>query len=278
MQSIKEYSHKALNWYLPRKGWVNFALLIVGSIVFPLYYWLYSFLFFYLLFGPLFISTNHEYIMHEYIRPRNRVIEFLCFYIIVLYSFSNLKHNKKHHMLHHIHGHKRPELDPTVQRLSGTSTWQFLLDLWVVRTGQSAVGPVNSMSHAEERLSRGAIPEDSWNFFNKHWLLIAAGTQIVWLLLFPAWTWFVFYVYPVALGMLTGRFSEVYYHKWHKNDNPVFVFLQGSQAWHQCHHATFMDRKIGPTPWEYPGSRVNKNWKYLNGQYYINKLLFKPIR
>jgi len=167
-----------------------------------------------------------------------------------------------------------PEKDPVHMDIKNSSTWEFILDF---KTGVEKKKPNELTKGFLEKFDQGPVADNIWNFYDRYWLHLIIITNLIWLTFFPLWTWFTFFLYPHYIGQLSGKFSEIWFHKWNKDDHLIFVFLQGSQGWHRSHHETYNDARLGPRPWEYEKSTLSKYYKYLNGQYYIVKFFYEPV-
>jgi hypothetical protein len=67
---------------------------------------------------PILQTIAHDYICHEYIQPRNKVIEIIC--LIVFYGLAgrSIDGKRAYHVSHHRFW-KTPDLDPPQQKMKG---------------------------------------------------------------------------------------------------------------------------------------------------------------
>lgn len=239
------------NWYAHRRTIVDIAIASIGMFLFPVDLWLYTLVFYCFVYMPLQSTTFHDFLSHEQVRPKNKVIELfvLCFFVV--YSWTSLRYKKNYHFLHHKYTEK--EKDPTNIKITGMSWWKFLFDL----------GPTQQLNLDEEE--RPMLISPLWLAIDKYFALIAFVGVVAWLTFLPLWTWFAFYIYPKVLGDLTARIIDIQFHKIHTKDTPALVFIYGSGAWHYSHHKSWRFVYYGSKP-----------WCYMNMQLWITKLLFRP--
>lgn len=248
-----KYVYKILNFYGHRRNAVLLALSLIGSILFPMHYWIYAYLYFQFVYYPIAATTHHEFLAHEYIKPKNQMLEWVLLFYFIAHVFTSLKHKKGYHILHH--KYENTDRDPTTIKINSCSTVEYMLDL----------GPEKELGINLDMPN--LVTSDVRDWFNRHWLKIAIGTQIVWLVFFPLWTWFVFYIYPLTISGLSSRFVDIYYHKYNKKDFPPMALMLSTAGWHQTHHRRWRDYYMGEGP-----------WMLVNTQYYAAKLLFTPTK
>jgi len=232
------------------------VLSIIGTILFPLHLWIYSFAFYVFLLLPLVSTTFHDYISHEYIKPKNIVIETILLVIFIFYWWTNLSLKKNYHYLHHKYTYT--DKDPTWKRLQSSTTLQFMFDLC----------PKLDLELDLEELPKFTSPV--WIFFDKYYAYIPLIGIPIWLMFLPLWTFFTFYIFPSLVFHLMASWIDIHWHKHHKltgADNSWFVLVFSFQAWHEAHHKQWKTLYQGPAP-----------WKYLNPSFYAIKLFFNEVK
>ena len=216
----------------------------------------------YMIGKSIFIATFHEYVIHKWIRPKHKLIEILGWYLSAVWEWVGPKDKAIFHYLHH--QFHRTDNDPTHTKLALTDNWLlYHLDLTPHSTHESLP------KIPFEEIDR----TDVYEWFTKHWRPVVYATLILWLVLLPFWTFLAFLLWPIWIWTIAYRFIDWHYHKRQRSDPNWLVFLLGSHAWHNYHHAQsdygkgkdIKEVYYGPDP-----------WKKFNIDYYIHKLLYKP--
>jgi hypothetical protein len=200
---------------------------------------------------PVLGLTFHEYISHEYFKPKNILLECSLLTVFVTYTWDSLRNKKNYHFLHHKYVGD-PLRDPTQAKLDNTSISQYIFEY-----GKQTHIPI-PIETANEFNSK------VWVFFDTYHVYILILTMIIWMMAFPIWTVFAFYFYPKLLLNLTTKSVDIYFHKYNGHDLPLLTFFFGSSCLHISHHKTWRVN--------YCGDGVSK---ILNLQYWYGKLLFK---
>ena len=240
-------------WLVPL---IIFSLITIEWKYLLLSFVLYSF------FRGIIFATYHDYVIHRVIKPKNKIIEIIGWYIISVWEWTGPRPKVMYHCLHHMYDGDK-ELDPTEAKLSLTNSMAaWLFDL-------SPHAPITVYPEAEALMNR-LNKTEVYLWFDKYWKHCLILTVICWLIFLPFWTFLAFLIWPNWSWTMIYKFTEWRFHKQEKPDNPWLAILLGCHAWHESHH---LDRSDTTTYKIYYGSGIIK---YLNTDWYVHKLLYKP--
>ena len=266
---IKQFLNKILNFLLAQYYLILVSTTLFGLTMYPVEYLVYGYLYYYLFFLPVYTTVRHEYLLHGVLKPKNKFIEYFSFFVFHAYGVK-MRNQRPHHVTHHKFADVKPHLDPVYLKIRAEGALKYIL-------GFGRMYSTLDASKFTEDDHRGILSKDTWNFFNKYGPAIHLSVISIWLLFFPFWTWVTFYVYPAIIGITAGKVTDVYFHKWKGKDSVILMFFQCNQGWHRSHHVFHQDKRLNYEPWDYSDSDINKNWKYVNTQYYVQKLLYRPV-
>ena len=206
---------------------------------------------------PMIIATYHESCTHQFIQARAPWIEVLGFYIGIVWEIQSPDHKYRFHYRHHAF-HKDPLRDPTEGRL--------------VRAKNMLVYILGLGPHVDPNFVYETVPDIPKNkiyvFFQKYWLEIWLVTMLAWLVFLPFWTFLAFYIFPQWVSGVLFEFGNYIWHRLNIPDQNWAVILFGSNTWHRLHHNWHDQTK----PYYGPGI-----WPWFNIDFYLQKLLFKPL-
>lgn len=207
---------------------------------------------FYLITMPIVQLIFHDYVSHYNIRPKNKPIEALCLWIFCFMG-GRLDQKFAYHRAHHQFW-RRPELDPTQQKIHANQFWRYVLG-----AGSAVPQSFEPVAHPMLTSSKTA------RFIDTHSSVIQLVTVIVAALVLPLEIFVILFVlYP---WMLMIMFS---YHDWYfhgpeaKSDNVWWFLLWNNACWHVYHHQNPNGLYFGP-----PG------WKWVNISWYAFRSFFK---
>lgn len=225
-------------------------LSIVGLVVWPSLVWLLLPLCF-LIFHIVQIIM-HDYICHEYIKPRNSIIEILCLLIWCLFVGERIADKKTYHFFHH-RNWKNNQTDPTQLKLKNNNYIKYIFDLY-----KPTWAPA-------DQLENPSLSTHIFMWFNRNCYSIFWAGVVISFVLLPIKIFFIFHILSRSLFVLMGNSHDYYFHKTSANrDSNWLSILLGSAAWHMQHHETWKNEYYGPG-----------QWRYLNFSWYLRKLFFK---
>jgi hypothetical protein len=239
--------------YFNRRALITALICLIGTLIFPLKLWIFAFLFHTVFLAPVLITTFHEFVSHEVVRPRNSFIEFVLLTVFIVYTGDNLRNKKNYHYLHHRYSGDS-EKDPTQVKVDKLSALQYIFD----------IGPQTHIDIPKEVTPEFTSP--IWMFFDKHHKIIFICSLVLWVIFFPLWTIMAFYFYPRFFLNLSSKFVDLHFHKYHGTDIKILVPIIGTAALHHTHHTVWRDDFYG-----------DDYWKYINFQFWYSKLLFKKV-
>jgi hypothetical protein len=236
--------------YATTKTWLLHVATAVTVFFMPPV-WILVAIVFYWAASSTFQLIFHDWICHEYCRPRNIWIE--CAMLMLFYAHDNNVRNKKnYHVFHHRQWH-HPDRDPTYRKLQGVSLGRYIMGLH----NRLDLGIPNKEFSLLERsnLVRWLDPHSRWLYCA--WIVGCA-------LVLP-WTWFVVVCvwYPWLLHV------ALCYHDWHlhgpqrRPDRDWMSLLFAHGAWHHAHHESWRQEHYGPGV-----------WRWINPAWYVRHLLF----
>ena len=100
-------------------------LTLLGLIILPWHYLLISLALLIPVWHAFYIIT-HDYIAHQYIKPRSALAQLIVLGFITLLTGEALLDKKNYHMVHH--SKWNTSMDPTYRMLDGTSFWKYILN------------------------------------------------------------------------------------------------------------------------------------------------------
>ena len=226
-------------------------LTIIGLYIVPLHYALLSLLILFPVWQLVYIIM-HDYISHQYIEPKNKIVQFLSLMFITILTGEALLDKKNYHMAHHTRWNT--EKDPTYSTLKNHSLFVYLFDFYQT--------PLSPIEHTINKL-----PNNIELWINANATIIFYLGIVVSFIFMPLWLFFVLHVYLRFLLTLLGHLIDFYYHKIPDDDIskdiPFLTILLGGGAAHIYHHKYFATADYG-----------RGYWKYLNLGWYITKIGF----
>jgi len=240
------------NWKIT----IETILCVVGIAYFPIEYVLYGFVFSTVFGLGVVATTLHDYVSHEYVIPCNAFVGSIVLMLVAMYGGRSLQNNRNYHALHHTFTNTAK--DPTRTILDSTSWLGFMFNIR---------SPVTIYSKTITETSN-ALKTPVWRIINKYAIQVHLTLIVLWLILLPMWSFYIFYIIPVVHNNIVSKYVDLRFHKSADRlaeDVPHLALLLGSSAWHNTHHKQW---KV-----EFCGSG---KWKYVNPQYWTIKVLFKP--
>jgi hypothetical protein len=198
------------------------------------------------LFWHLYGLVFHDWISHEYIKPRNRLFTWLM--LFVFYSQDNMIRKKKnYHVYHHKHWKDR-DVDPTCQKLEGLSLFRYLFSLHKP-VAQNIPEVTNSILETN-RLVRILDAHSRKLYF--------ASIIVLWAILPFAW-FFIAAVYVPWTIMIIANYHDYFFHgPMQGQDRSILTLIFSCQAWHIEHHTHWHTEYYGPGYWYL----INPTWYY----------------
>jgi len=211
------------------------------------------------IFEAINISMYHEYANHREIKPKNKIIEALGWYIICTFNAQAPWDKIKYHWMHHAYFETEKDSTYTkLQAMQNKDWWLYLIDM----APHTPHVPVDYV-HCPQ------LPSRVYDWFQKYWHEIFIFNIILWLVVGGWWVFVAWFVFPIWFWGCVFRWLNWGTHKLQKPDTNISVLLYGSQAWHQRHHKEYLNE------WEpYSGEGI---WKWLNIDFYVQKVFFKQM-
>jgi hypothetical protein len=212
----------------------------------------------FLLYGPLIQIIHHEYISHEYIKPKNIVYEFLLLIIFYCALGQSVMDKKRFHSAHH-RLWKDPTADPTRLKISASrSPWQYIFGLSPA-VSHDTLPDIKPASFVRNSLFV--------KFFDTHAFSLYVLCRIL-VLLCLSWNWFLVVVVwvPWLLRLMNGANEYVFHGPTQHRENSLLLPIYGSQTWHIRHHTHWKTYDHGPGIWQ-----------WLNLCWYYQLLFFKDV-
>jgi hypothetical protein len=235
--------------------YLNIFVLSIMSIIslftIDFEYFLYTIVIFVMVM-PILQTIEHEYICHQYVIPKNKIIDFVCLMLFYMLQGRGIEHRINYHMTHHRYW-KDPTMDPTQQKLLNTSMWKYIFGI-----GK----PVNQLIiDVDSSLLNNPIIKK----LNPYAKLIQV-TYLVILFLCLSWNWFVVFAFyfPWMMMLVMNFHDELFHGRIKSQDNSWYFILYGNAAWHIEHHSNFKSVYDGPD-----------NMYLINPAWYFKKIFFK---
>ena len=243
MQTLKQF-YQTFGWYYVRIWTIHVAAL-AGVFVLDFRDILAIFIAG-LFFNHAYQLIFHDWISHDYIRPRNTVFKWLC--LMLFYSQDNTIRKKKNYHVFHHQNWQNAEVDPTQQKLKNRGLFEYLFAL------HSPVAqniPVREVSLLEN--------EPVIKFFDQHSKLVYFATLVMAFAILPM-TWFLAVaIYFPCINTVLGNYHDFYFHgPMQGQDKNLLTTVYGTQAWHIAHHQSWREEYYGPGWW----FLINPTWYY----------------
>lgn len=252
LRKIKDFYNTYHYFYF--KFWIIQSLVLISLITLEFKYFLYGIVI-YILYMPLLTVIQHDYISHEYIKPRNQWFDLLCL-LLNCTTDTTVKGKKDFHTEHH-KTWRDPEKDPTQRRMKGVPIWRYLFGFYT---------PV-ALELPEIKCN--ILTESRWaKYLDKHYRKIYLFYLLVCLIILP-WPWFItICIYVPWIGAILFYLHDQIYHgsSIKSKDRPWLLPIYSSAAWHIKHHENYRVWYHGPGI-----------WKWLNLSWYYQLLFFKPV-
>jgi len=238
-----------INYHL-LKIWILHLAAILCLIVLPWQYFAAS-LVLYFFMMPIFQLIFHDWICHEYCKPKNQFLEKVMLLIFYTHD-NNVRDKKNYHIFHHTKWNT-PEEDPTYRKLEGVSLFRYIIGF-------------------QKNLDLG--------IYNKNFSILEKLSIVQWLdkysrLLYISWISLIFLLFPLSwfiiicvfypwILYITSCYHDYYLHGPIKNhDRNWTAIMFGHGAWHYAHHENWRDEYYGPGL-----------WRIINPAWYVRQLLF----
>jgi hypothetical protein len=200
---------------------------------------------------PLLGIIAHDYICHEYVKPKNKIIDAICLILFYMMGF-NVTDKRNYHIYHHIMW-KDKDKDPTSLKLKNSSLVSYLLST-SSPVNLSAI-PIYPNTLADNKIIKTL--EQHYEYI--YWL-----SRIVMLLFLPI-EWFVVLVIylPSIFSVIYNSFDYYFHGPINGKDNSMLFLIFNNTAWHNHHHNDWQTPYYGP------------NWfKWINPAWYYTLFLF----
>lgn len=238
------------NYYIGKIWFLHIAALI--CLVLAPIEWFLAAVVIYWFAMPMFQLIFHDWVCHEYCKPRNQFIEFVLLLFFYLHD-NNIRNKKTYHVWHHRQW-ATPENDPTYRKLEGVSLFKYFLGL---QRNLDLKIPDLKIELVENRRLFKWMDLHSRSIYIS-WIVFA-------LVVFP-WSWIVATIifYPWLLHL------ALCYHDWHLHgpkqrlDHNWLVIIFGHATWHHMHHEHWREEYYGPQGF----------WRWINPAWYYRHLLF----
>lgn len=232
------------------KLWTLHFLVLSSVFFIDIKYFLYS-LIVYLVVAPLMVLVNHDYVSHEYVRPKNQWIELFCLFLMYIHD-TNVQTKRIFHVNHHRKWYD-PTQDPTCQKMQGVPVWRYILGFQ--RPVEQQLDPVKNIS----------LLNNKWvQFFDQDYRKIYWAYIILMLVALPmSWFFVVCIYFPWVRMLISNSHDQVFHGKLQSNDHTWYLPFYSSGSWHIQHHKQYAHGYHGPGI-----------WKWLNLAWYYQLLLF----
>jgi hypothetical protein len=205
---------------------------------------------------------KHDYIEHNYIIPKNKIIKYIIDFVLSLLNpeiYADKENWQKMHDLHHKNW--QSELDTLTRLIDQGIILAMIKHKPFVKPNSLALGKILSL-----------YPEFPWLF--KHLIKIKVLISIILLLLLGPQLFLYFVAIPAALKLGFEGQHDWYIIRFGERNYWFMWPLALNQAWHLKHHQSY---NRAPNTWNdiFQGPK----WvRYVNPQYYLTRLLFKINR
>jgi hypothetical protein len=255
---MKQYITKLYNGFRSRFNfWLT--LVILPVFFFVPWWWLAVGIIVNRIVESINIAMYHDYANHRLIKPKNKIIEALGWYIICAFNAQAPWNKIKYHWMHH--EYYETEKDATwakLQAMKDKDWWKYLVDL----------GPHVAMPYILE--ADCPMPKSKvYDWFNTNWQIVFVTNIVLWLALGGWWVFVAWFVFPIWFWGCIFRWLNWGTHKLQKPDTNISVLLYGTQAWHHRHHDEYLT--------EYEPYYGEGFWRWLNIDWYSQKVFFKQM-
>lgn len=235
--------------------WMIHVLAIFALIYLDIIYFLFGIVVF-LLIMPLLQLIFHEYVSHEIIKPRNKIIDFLVLFLFYTHG-QTVKNKRAFHVTHHV-GYLDPTNDPTQLKIKAAKNIFWYIFNLQQPLAQELIPVKNTLLESNDMIK----------LLEPHAFKIAWFYRLVMFLLLPIEWFCVFVLYLLWLNILISAVHDVFFHSdINGQDSSWLLPLWSNAAWHIKHHENPDSLYFGPT------------WlKWLNLSWYYYLCLFKPRR
>jgi hypothetical protein len=235
--------------------WVILLLTIVSLAVLPLEYFLIA-IGIYLVYMPVIQTIEHEYICHEYIVPKNKIVDFFALVLFYIHHDGNVANKRNYHVTHHRYW-KDQRKDPTQEKMIGVPVWRHVL-------GFERPMPIHIDQVRNSLLESNQLVQ----LLEPHAKKIYWGYRLAMLIFLPLPWFVVFVVYVPWLFTTAINFHDTIFHgQVQGKDNSWLLPIYGNGSWHIKHHSEYARNYHGP-------SKIVK----FNIAWYLQKLLFVDNR
>ena len=244
-----------------------FLYMIIGyNVIFFNFQFLLSSLIFSYTLHFLLQIIEHDYIMHEYIVPKNKVIEYIVTYVARI-SLGNYEQVKASHMNHHYFWNQSQDYHTILIRQSKIKS---LLDanIYALAKYQTLVDKI---------LEKGLIKLNKMNFLhrflNDNYFLTISIIGAIMLSCFGIAGFVGFFLTPMVYHIVFGSAPDVTMNMPNKQKNLPWLWpLLLRDAWHYQHHIKYTPNEFKKIEDIFFGPKI---LMYLNFEYYLIKLFFK---
>lgn len=240
---LKEFYNTYQYFYF--KFWTLHILVLVSLFTLEFKYVLYS-IGIYMLYMPLLMVIHHDYISHEYVKPKNQWIDLLC--LIISYTTEvDVKGKKDFHTEHH-KTWKYSNQDPTQRKMKNVPIWRYVF------------GFLKPVAFKVPPIKCNILTESRWaKHLDRHCRKIYWAYVVICLIILP-WPWFVVVcIYTPWLGaILFNLHDHIYHGNIIAKDRNWLLLLYSSAAWHVKHHEHYRSWYHGPGIWKW----LNLSWYY----------------
>lgn len=250
LESFKKFYKVQGQFYF--KIWALHLLMFLSLVFLDFNYFVISLILYAFIVMPLYQAIVHEYICHEYVKPKNDVLDFLFLLWYYCYSGSSVRAKRDFHVTHHRHW-RNPDMDPTQQKLRAAPLWRYVFSF--MKPVPQHIERVNNALLENNKFVRMLEPHgDRLYWIFRLFLLIALPLP-----------WFVIVVvYWPWLLMTLFSFHDALFHKYNSPDRLLYVPIYGNATWHNRHHEQYAYDYYGPGL-----------WPYFNPSWYVKVLFFK---
>jgi hypothetical protein len=220
-------------------------------IVFGLDYFIIALVLFWF-YLPLYTIIYHDWICHEYIKPKNKIIKVLL--LLLFYSQENTVSKKKNYHIWHHKNFKIPKLDPTYQKMQGVPLLRYILSFHKPKE--------QNIPNLEFSL----VEKDKFiKYCDIHYKKIWIGYIILSFMFLPLEWFATLNIFIPWISTCVANWHDYYFHGPIKGkDSNLLSVMIGTSAWHIHHHNDWTK--------EYYGNGI---WKYLNPAWYYRIIFFK---
>lgn len=238
--------------------WIILALTVISLVVLDIEYFLIA-IGMYLLYMPIVSTIEHEYVCHEYVVPKNKIIDFFALLIFYIHQDSKITNKRNYHITHHRYW-KDPHRDPTQEKMIGVPIWRHVL------------GFERPMAHRLDQVSNAKLENNSnVKLLDPYARQIYWGYRIAMFIFLPIHWFVVFVIYVPWLYTTAMNFHDELFHgKIKSKDSSWYLPIFSNGAWHIKHHSEYAYNYHGPAAIP----RFNISWYFQKLFFVVNK---KPL-